>query len=226
MITNELLDYIKQAKLKGLSDEIITSELARTGWNTEDIRQALSNDLVVPKPPKPITQGIQISESSPSYSMWDAFEHILMFISLYVLSTSIALILHFFVDKWSPGISRESYGSYNDYVDGLGLILLRGYLASSIVSFPLFAYFFLKVTKQTQKHPLIRQLKARKFLIYLTLIITFLIVIGNTISIVYGFLNGNITLNFILHFIVTVTISGVIFAYYLAQVKEDKKINV
>lgn len=225
MITNELIDFIKQAKLKGLSDEEIILKLKHAGWSTEDIQKALEskNDLVVPKPPKLITDDIQMSKSNPSFSMWDAFEHILMFVSLYLLSTSIGLTLHFYVDKWFPGISNKSYSSDLNSWD---LKLLRGYLASLIVSFPLFAYFFLKVSQRTQKYPLIRQLRARKFLIYLTLIITFLIVIGNVISIVYEFINGNVTLNFILHFIITVGISSIIFSYYIAQVKEDEKINV
>lgn len=228
MITNELIDFIKQAKLKGLSDEEITLELKRTGWSSEDIQKALEgkNDLVVPKPPNIITHDIQISKSSPSFSMWDSFEHILMFVALYLLSTSIGLTLHFYVDKWFPGISNKSYSSDYSYVNNWDLTLLRGYLASLIVSFPLFAYFFLKVAQRTQKYPLIRKLRARKFLIYLTLIITFLIVIRNVISIVNEFINGNVTLNFILHFIITVGISSIIFNFYINQVREDEKINV
>ncbi len=160
-----------------------------------------------------------------STTMWDAFEHILMFISLYVMATSIALTLYFFADKWFPGVTAESYyrsSSWND----LKLNLLRGYLAALIVSFPLFAYFFLHITKRTMLNPAMRSIKSRKTLIYITLIVAFIIMLVNIVSTVYNLLSGNITLNFVLHLLITLSVTGVIFVYYLYQVREDRKINV
>ncbi|MBI4226119.1 hypothetical protein HY612_03325 [Candidatus Roizmanbacteria bacterium] len=224
MVTPELLTYVKQARLMGLADQEITANLVKEGWNNIDIQLALGK-LNAPKPTSAVSKGMQAMNSSPSYSMWDAFEHILLFISLYVLATSIALTLHFFVDKWIPGISPYSY-KYNYTMGSGGLTLLRGYLASLIVSYPLYAFFFLRVSKRTEHFPIIRNIKARKSLIYFTLVVTFIIVLANVISLVYGFLNGNVTLNFLLHFLITVGVSGTLFGYYLNQVKEDKKINV
>ncbi|OGH39152.1 MAG: hypothetical protein A3B44_01900 [Candidatus Levybacteria bacterium RIFCSPLOWO2_01_FULL_38_21] len=157
--------------------------------------------------------------------MWDAFEHILMFISLYVLATSIALTLYFFIDKWFPGVTTESYyrsSSSND----LNLNLLRGYLAALIVSFPLFAFFFLHITKRTMLNPTIRSIKSRKILIYITLVVAFIIMLYNIISTVYNLLSGNITFNFVLHLLITLSVTGIVFVYYLYQVREDRKINV
>lgn len=221
MITEELVSYIKQARASKMPDETISINLLTSGWNKVDVEASMQQGdfLPVPKPPSPTypkTEGTQGS------SMWDAFEHILMFLSLYILATSIALTLYFYVDKWIPGASQTSYG-YDLATSSYGLPLLRGYLASLIVSYPFFAFLFLRVTKRTQKNPEMRHLKVRKQLIYFTLIVTFIIVMLNVISIIYGFLNGNVTVNFILHFIITIGISGIIFGYYLNQVKEDRK---
>ena len=155
----------------------------------------------------------------PSTTMWDAFEHILMFISLYILATSLALILYTFVDKWVPAVRTGDY-SYSSLFGGT---LTRGYLAAIIVSYPFFAFLFLRITKRTKTNPLIKNLKARKSLIYFTLVVTFLISIGNVISAVYSFLNGNISLNFVLKLLVTLSISLLIFFYYVSQVKDDRK---
>ncbi len=153
--------------------------------------------------------------------MWDAFEHVLMFISLYVFSLASSLLLHTFVDKWIPRINE--YGQITDQVVvQVQSYMVRGFLASIIVSYPIFAALFLHLTKRTKQNPNLRSLKARKILIYLTLVIAFVVTITNVINAVYKFLSGNINLNFILHLAIAIAINGLIFVYYLTQVKEDR----
>lgn len=165
------------------------------------------------------TEKAKIASKNPSsHSMWDAFEHILLFISLYVFVTSLALLIHYLVDKWVPRFPGSRYLSYSS----VGNTVLRGYLSAILVSYPLFVFFFLRITKRTFKNPELRKIKPRKTLIYLTLIITFIVSLINIISIVYSFLGGNVTGNFLAHFFVTFLISGIIFAYYLFQVREDR----
>jgi len=217
MVTSEIVSYIKAEKAKQVPDESIRSSLLSAGWSTTDIDAAFGNtNQKVPLPPpapfKPTT--VQVG------SMWDAFQHVLMFISLYVFASSVALILHYFVDKYLPGIDLNSYGSISTMI---GSAALYGYLSALIVSFPLWAFFFLKINLQTGKLPQIRQLSARRMLIYLTLIGTFITMMANVISTVFSFLSGNISLNFGLHFIITTSIAAIIFKYYLDEVKEDRR---
>ena len=161
--------------------------------------------------------------------MWFFFKFFFFFFSLYVFASSVALLLHLFIDTWVRGVSPSGFGSLLTVSSGsksaLYSYISRGYLASIIVSYPLFAWLFLQVTKKTLSNPALRQLTSRKQLIYLTLIVTFIITLINVISLVYGFLSGNVNLNFILHFIVTTGISLIIFIYYLHQVKEDRQIH-
>lgn len=157
-----------------------------------------------------------------THSMWDAFEHVLLFISLYTVATSIALMLHLFVDKWSPDIIRSEY-AFSSSLASFQSSLLRGYMAALIVSYPIFSFLFLKIAGRTKSLPSLRNLRARKIFIYLTLVGTFIISMISIIQIVLNFLNGNITVNFLLHFFVTFGISGLIFTYYVSQVKEDRQ---
>lgn len=68
-----------------------------------------------------------------------------------------------------------------------------------------------------------RNLRSRKILIYITLIGTFLILLGNVIVTCYDLLAGNITENIIRHLLVTLLIAGPIFFYFFSEVKNDKK---
>jgi hypothetical protein len=226
MSTAEIVSYITSAKSQGVSENEIIERLQKLGWSKENITQAFATLPQNVAPPTNTSQQLQSSAPSQSPGMWDAFEHILLFISLYIMTTVIGFILNYFVDKWFPGIpdASSSYSYLSSQADSQ-LILLRGYLAALIVSVPLFSFFFLDITKRTFKNPLIRHIRSRKILIYLTLIITFLILVGEVIALIFTLLNGNVSLNFILHFLVTLVVSGIVFLYYLWQVKEDRKIH-
>jgi len=155
--------------------------------------------------------------------MWDVFEHILLFISLYVFATTFTLLLHTFVNKWVPPVST-GYTNLYSIANTYSSTIIRGYLSAIIVSYPLFLFLFLRITKNTLANHDLRKIRARKIMIYLTLVITFIISLINFISIVYNFLSGNVSFNFLLHFFTTFGVSSLIFLYYLNQVKEDRQI--
>jgi len=180
-----------------------------------------------PSPANTNTQPHSVQPQSNG-GMWDAFEHILLFVVLYDLATTVALMLHEFVDKWLPGVQTDAssgwLGFYNPG-DDWQQVLMRGYLASLFVSLPLFLLIFFDVTKRTLKNPALRNFKARKILIYFTLVITFLIVMGNVIGFIFDLISGNITPNFIMHLLITIGVSGVIFGYYFFQIRHDRQFN-
>lgn len=219
MTNISLADYIDNARKVKLPERQIYQNLLNEGWDKKEIENELKGTssfpsrLVVPNS----------LSSTPENHLWDAFEHILLFISLGILAISSALMLHAFVDKWVSSNTTQSASSLL-YISSYGHTLIRGYIAAIVVSYPLFSFFFLRISKRTLNNPQIQGLKSRKVLIYLTLILTFFILIFNIISIIYSFLNGNVTLNFLSHFSVSVLISSFIFGYYLHQVKKDRKI--
>lgn len=215
MVNNELVAYIKKSLSEKKNEDEIRTNLTQTGWDTQTITDsfnALINDASIPP------SGIPMPPKPKSYSSaWDAFEHILMFLSLYSMSISIGIILHQAVDKWFEGINQFGYlTNYNDYV-------LQGAIAALIVTMPLFIFFHLDVAKRTLKNPSLRNLKVRRVFIYITLFETFMHLVTKLITTIFTFLQGNVGVNFILHTIITIAITGTIFAYYLYQVKEDRR---
>lgn len=217
-----LLNYIQAARSANIPEPQIRTSLLQSQWSEAAINDALSTQQIIqfsqtpPQPPPKV---------SSSTTMWDAFEHVLLFISLYVLAISIALMLNSLIDIFSPALGTDTYSNiYNSPgMDTFRKMLMRGYIASLIVTYPLFSFFFLNVTKRTLANTALRNIHARKSLIYLTLIITFIIVIANIIHIIFTLLNGNVTANFFLHFLVSLSISGSIFTYYFLQINEDRR---
>ena len=173
--------------------------------------------------PTPISSPVDHKQSF--MDMWDAFEHILMFISLYILATSIGMFFHYYVDKFFSPLDIDYGGSYSILS---WLFLFSGsqgtlpmLMSALVVSFPLFAFFFLSTKKRSIANPELLNLKSRKVLIYITLIGTFLFMVYKIITLIYGSFTGNASINFLLHFLVTVLINGFIFTYYWLEVRKD-----
>jgi hypothetical protein len=207
--------YIAEARSKNISDELLREKLVKSGWPVDEVDSGLkpttADSLDLPPPPV------------PHFSLWVTFQYVILFITLYVSATSFAGILHHGVDTAVP----DRLSTSNPYdVMGFGLFydsLLKGYIAGILVTFPVFGYLFVVLRQQLVTTPGVRNLKARKNLIYATLVVTFVIMIGHLIGTIYGFLNGTTTLRSLGHLGVNFLVAGSIFYYLLGEVKEDRK---
>lgn len=218
----ELHDYIIKARGKNISDEDIKNQLINEGWQPELISAAFSQNS---------GQEFPIPPSVPHVGMWVGFLYILFFISLYVLAIAIAGIFNVMIDKLIPNAlsSSPSYAVIPgvDLITGfLGLdtnSIVRGYLSELIVSFPVFLLLTLILGNQIVRHPMVKNLRSRKILIYITLIAAFIMILGSVITFSYDFLDGTITNNILGHIFVSILIAGSIFIYFIAEVIHDSK---
>ncbi len=214
MSQQDLNEYIKTARETKASDEAIRAQLLKFGWSEAEVNDGLAKkeaqSVALPPPP------------APHVGMWVSFQYILLFISLYIAATALAGILNIAVDKnIKDSLDNVSY-SYS-YGSDFNASLVRGYLAALIVSYPIFVFLFLHLTKQLAAKPFLRGLRARKFLIYLTMVVTFIILISHLIIIIYGGISGTVTGRSIAHLFVTLIVAGSIFGYLLQDVREDRK---
>ncbi len=211
MASTELEKYIEAARNKQMSDEEIKGQLVKIGWKESEVLRAL-------EPPK-TADNLLVPPPAPSVGMWVSFQYILLFISLYISAISLGGIAYHATDRFIKDpldFSNPSFG-------GLDNPVMKGYLAAILVAYPIFAVLFIRLKKLSYERPFTKSLESRKLLIYITLIVTFIILLVHLISIIYGFLDGNVKERSLAHFIVTVTIAGSIFSYLLHDVREDRK---
>lgn len=213
MPNGELTKYISSARSQNINDDTIKAKLIESGWPEKEVSAAFS-------PPSTSAVNMPLPPPVLHFGMWVAFQYIILFITLYIWATCFGGILHYAVDQnFKDKIDTLSYS----YGTLLGLSFMPGYLAGLIVSYPIFAALFLILKKQTLEKPGMKNLKIRKILIYLTLVITFLIMIGHLITTLYGFFSAASTLKSLMHFLVTLLVAGSIFTYFLVEVWEDRK---
>lgn len=138
---------------------------------------------------------------------------------MWIWTAAMGGVWNYAIDKYIPDALA------NNYFIGtkLGTGLLQGYLAAMIVAFPFFIAVFASLSKQLKMDPRIKNIKTRKILIYLTIIVNFLVMISYMISTVFGFLGATMSSRTIPHFLVSLLISGSICLVLLHEVREDRK---
>jgi len=144
----------------------------------------------------------------------DLFLHLLAIVTLYWSAVSFVTLLWQYINYFFPDILN------NYYYEGLtGPI--RFAVASLIIVFPVFIIVSWYLNKIYRMESLVRESKIRKWLLYLTLFIASLVIIGDLVSTINTLLGGEITIRFILKAFSILLVAGVIFGYYLDDVRRD-----
>lgn len=216
MTNPNLSSYISQSKASGITDNVIKSQLIKSGWPVGEVEEAFLPVSTTPVPPVP-------PPAVPRFSMWINFQYVLLFITLWVWSISLGGIWHYAINKHIPdSLAKNGY----DYLSMYSTSLLRGYLAAIIVAFPFFALFFISLKRQIEKNPAIKNIKTRKFLFYFTIIVNFLYMLGQLIGTLLGFLSATISSRTVPNLLVNLIIPGAICIYLLTEVREDRSTSI
>lgn len=215
MVNPDLAKYINTLRSQRIDNETIRQKLLGAGWPENEILELLMAppalvNIELPPPPK------------PHFGMWVAFKYIILFITLYIWATAFGGILHYAVDQTIKDKIDNVYSNVYSTGSRARSYVMPFYLSGIIVAFPIFAVLFLTLKKQILEKPAVKQLRTRKILIYLTLIGTFLIMIGHLLATIYQFLMAATTLRSFMHLMVTFLVAGSIFLYFLIEVWGDR----
>ncbi len=223
-MNSKLLPYINKKRQEGLKDADIRDSLKSVGWSEADLNSAFTlSDIPLPDGSVVATTTQVTAKDNESHTLWDTFLHVLMFINLCIYATALNMVQHVLIEKLlGSGYQNRFSGAYYLYSDGSNFLLTSA-ASAIIVSLPLFIVLFMRIHRMTLQDPTLKELKSRKTLIYTTLVVTFVIMLGNVISILYKFLNGEVTFNTFFHFLSPVTICSLIFAYYIKEAKGHLK---
>lgn len=215
MTNPNLTTYISKLRSMNVSDEVIKEQLLKSGWQEAEVLEALApitTTVQTVLPPPPV----------PRFSMWISFQYVLLFVTLWISSTSLGGVWNYAIDKYVPDALAQSTTGY-DYSYLMGNMLLQGYLAALIIASPFFVTLFIYLNKQVQTNPGIRNIKTRKLLMYFTIVVNFLYMISMLISTVFGYLSATASMRTVPHLLVNLIIPGSICLFLLQEVSEDRK---
>lgn len=149
----------------------------------------------------------------------DVFLHLLMTSALYTSAGSFLVLIFQYINILLPDLLLEQGGRYalTSYYQSI-----RWALASLVVVFPVYVLTSWFLNKDYSRNPSKRNLRIRKWLLYFTLFAAALIVIGDLVTLVYNFLQGELTLRFILKVLAVGFVSGSVFGYYFVDIRKHK----
>jgi len=162
---------------------------------------------------------VPVPVRKPYLSAREAFLYLVMFVTLYITAWNVGSLLFDFINTWLPDAAMGIY----TYDAGYNAQSIRMATAAIIVSFPIFLWMSYILRAAMAKYPERRASKIRKWLTYITLFVSAGVIIGDLISVLYSFLNGELTLRFGLKSLVVGGISALMFGYYLWDLRGEEK---
>ena len=91
------------------------------------------------------------------------------------------------------------------------------------IAFPTYLFTSWLMERDFALEPAKRDLNVRKWLIYLTLFIAAVTILGDLITLLFNFLNGELTLPFFLKIIIVLAVAAAVFGYYFWDLKQGNK---
>lgn len=141
----------------------------------------------------------------------DVFLQLLGVGLLYVSAIALIALLFQYVNYLVPDpLSPEYYG-----ISGA----LRGSLSTIVIVFPVYVLLARYFQKESLNDPSRREIKIRKWLVYLTLFISAITVIIDLVMLVNRYLGGELSARFGLQVCAVLLVAGGVFWYYLWDLK-------
>lgn len=148
----------------------------------------------------------------------DVFLYLLSIITLVTVSISFGIVVFQIINVYIPDIVSDPYFSRSSY-----LSTMRSSLAALVIVLPVFLWVSWFLRKDSNKNPEKKDLKIRRWLLYFTLFVAALVIIGDLVTLLRSFLEGELSQRFILKVLAILFIAGSIFIHYLAELKDDEK---
>ncbi len=209
-MNQELTSFVKEALVKGSSRKEIEKALKSADWQADEINTAMEAYADTSFP-------IPVPKRRPYLNAREAFLYLVLFMTLYISSFSFGTLVFQFINRWLPDVLQGAY------MDSSIADAIRLSTSSLVIAFPVFYYVSWILHKASERDPDKRSSKIRKWLTYITLFITAGVIIGDSITLVYNLLGGELTLRFTLKVLTIGAIAGTIFGYYLWDLRKEEK---
>lgn len=207
-MTNDIHSFVRESLSRKISRNDIRKALKEANWQDDEVESALGAYADVDFP-------VPVPRRRPYLSAREAFIYLVLFLCLYISAFSFGKLLFDFINHWVPD-ALQQYG-YSD-VSGV-----RMSVASLIVAFPLYLWLTWLMLSEIRRDSEKKSSKIRKWLTYITLFVAAGVIIGDLITLLFNLLGGELTLRFLLKVLTVLLIAGLIFGYYLWDLRKEEK---
>lgn len=154
---------------------------------------------------------METTSQKPKTSPKDFFINLGVVAALYMGVVSVLNLLFDVINRVSP----DPLSPYVDPYAGT----IKWTIASLLIVFPVYLLLSRILNTDIERNPEKRELAVRKWLVYLTLFVAGVAIAIDLIVLINTFLGGEITTRFLLKVFTVAIVLGVIFSYYLSDIK-------
>ena len=200
-VSKELSRFVRDALVAGKSRDEISQALIDSGWSSSEVTDALDAWTATPfATPVPRPQS--------TVSARDFFIYALSFGVMISGAIYLVQLFHALIDLWLDG---RDYGSFSR---------IRWAMAVLIVTTPVYLWLTVRERGKLAADPALYRSAIRRWLTYLTLLLAALVLLGDAVAVIYAFLNGDFTVQFMLKAVVVAVVAGFIFVFYLSDIRK------
>lgn len=147
----------------------------------------------------------------------DVFLYLFSIVAMGASAVAFGTLLFQYINIYFPDPLTDSFRLASSYLSPI-----RWSIASLIVIFPLYVWVLRFLQKDWTAHPEKRDLRIRKWLVYLTLFVAALVIVGDLVALIFNFLEGELTARFALKVASIFFIAGSVFMYYLWNLRHEE----
>jgi len=148
----------------------------------------------------------------------EVFLHLLEFVALYAVVIGFISLLFQYVNLLIPDVLERGFYATSSYYS-----IARRAMATLIVIFPVYLFTAKYLNKLYLARPERQHSRLRKWLGYFTLFIAGGTVLIDLVTLIYNFLQGDLTTRFILKVLSILLVAALVFVYYLWDLKRDRE---
>ena len=211
-VPEDLASFVQSAKKDGVADADLVGLLQQHGWSQRRAYAALSDYYTA-------RLGAIPERGGAVESARDAFLYLLAFATLAIWTVALVWLANALIDRALPSALDQTY-----YAESFRSSV-AGQLASLIVAFPIFMAVSAAIVRQTHRRPESVESGVRKWLTYIALVITAVIMLGDAMWFLTQFLLGGLTLRFAIKALTVFAVSGGVLWYYLGAVSSEEKLR-
>ena len=201
----ELIGFVRESLARGVSRPDVEEALIRAGWPRGQVALALARFAEAAGYPIPVPR------PAVSVKPREAFLYAVMFLALFVSAFNLGTLAFGVVDLAFPHPEDPPEAITRDGI--------RWAVSLLVVASPVFLYVARVVRRAVRSNPSARASRLRQQLTYVTLFIASCVLIGTVAAVVYNFLDGAVTVRFVLKVLTVGAIAGTAFAYYLRELR-------
>jgi hypothetical protein len=205
--SEQLTEFVGRALEGGRDRAAIAAALTVAGWTQAETRAALAAWSEADfKPPIPRPQ--------PQLSARDAYRYGLIFVALMVVAGHLVWLCFYLIDMYLVDVT-ESF-----YTRQYRIWELRWSTATLITFTPVFLYLNFRSITATRADPSLRRSTVRRWLGFLTLFVASIAFLSDLVTAIYYWLNGELSLRFVLKVLVVAVVSGAVFLFFRSETQE------